>query len=146
MWIFFSQCFCFFKGRIMFYKLVVNVLVFALTRLPIEVFHFHFVIGPREVICLIFGIRCLLFTSWHLKFEEIYRRKGTRKQQQLAGKGTTAGSMLCFTVSMLKARLSNCAADKTLVSTQNILSVLMCGCKTFVPFLHQKLRFQIYPA
>ena len=36
-----------------------------------------------------------------------YPSKGTRKQQQLAGKGTTASSMLCFTVSMLKARLSN---------------------------------------
>ena len=59
----------------------------------------------------------------------------TRKQQQLAGKGTTAGSMLCFTVSMLRARLSNCAADKNaIVWTQNILSVFMCGRKTFVAF------------
>ena len=56
-------------------------------------------------------LRRLVVTS---EFEEIYRSKGTRKQQQLAGKGTTAGSMLCFTVSMLKARLGNCAADKTL--------------------------------
>ena len=32
------------------------------------------------------------------------------------------------------------------VWTQNILSVFMCGRKTFVPFLHLKLRFQIYPA
>ena len=30
--------------------------------------------------------------------------------------------------------------------THNILSVFICGCKTFVPFLHLKLRFQIYPA
>ena len=33
-----------------------------------------------------------------------------------------------------------------IVWTQNILSVFICGRKTFVPFLHLKLRFQIYPA
>ena len=33
-----------------------------------------------------------------------------------------------------------------IVWTQNILSVSLCGQKTFVPFSHLKFRFQIYPA
>ena len=39
-------------------------------------------------------------------------------------KGSIAGLMLCFTVSMLKARLSNCATDK----------MLKCGYRTFYLF------------
>ena len=40
----------------------------------------------------------------------------------------------------------NAVAPPIKVWTQNILSVFMCGRKTFLPFLHLKLRFQIYPA
>ena len=46
------------------------------------------------------------------------------KQQQLMGKGSIAGLMLCFIVSMLKARLSNCATDK----------MLQCVYRTFYLF------------
>ena len=62
------------------------------------------------------------------------------------GKGSIAGLMLCFTVSMLKARLSNCATDKMLQCGTEHFICFMCGRKTSVAFLYLKLHFQIYVA